>query len=119
MIALGWMRLTLALSAGTLVLAGVARPYLNIGGERGGEYAYYAWLALENGNDERAVRWGAEAVGIDRDDANSWLYYGIGLHRLEQYKEALAAYERAVELDPLLAEYVDIDDLRAYVSSIE
>lgn len=119
MIGLGWMRLTLALSAGTLILAAVARPDLNLSGKRGQEYMYYAWLALENGDDVRAVQLGAEAVEIDRDDAPSWFNYGIALHGVERYEDALAAYERAVELDAQYAEDVDLDDLRAYLYSTE
>ena len=117
LIGLGWLRLTLALSAGTLVLAGVARPYLNLGGERGAEYSHYTWLALEDGDHPRAARLGAESVKLDPDDGFSWLNYGVALENLGRNEEALAAYERAVELEPLTAEHVDIAAARVLLSS--
>ena len=119
MIGLGWRWRTLAFSAGAVTLAATARPYVNLGGTRGFEYSYHSWLAGKWGDEERAVRWGAEAVSIDAQDAHAWFNLGRGLHGLERYGEALTAYERALQLDPQLAEFVDIEGLRAYISNMD
>lgn len=41
-----------------------------------------------------------EAIAQDLKSAKAWAGKGTALQQLERYEEALAAYDRALELDP-------------------
>jgi tetratricopeptide (TPR) repeat protein len=59
-----------------------------------------AELALEGGDPDMALLRYEEALGQDPKSAKAWTGKGTSLQQLERYEEALAAYDRALELDP-------------------
>ncbi len=59
-----------------------------------------AELALEAGDPDMALLRYEEAAAQDPRSAKAWTGKGTALQQLERYEEALAAYDRAIELDP-------------------
>lgn len=59
-----------------------------------------AELALEGGDPDMALLRYEEALAQDPRSAKAWTGKGTSLQQLERYEEALAAYDRALELDP-------------------
>ncbi len=59
-----------------------------------------AELALEGGDAEMALLRFEQALAQDERSAKAWTGKGTALQQLERYEEALAAYDRALELDP-------------------
>ena len=59
-----------------------------------------AELALEGGDADLALLRYEQALAQDPKSAAAWTGKGTALQQLERYDEALAAYDRALELDP-------------------
>ncbi len=59
-----------------------------------------AELALEGGDAEMALLRYEQALGRDPRSAKAWTGKGTALQQLDRYEEALAAYDRALALDP-------------------
>ena len=59
-----------------------------------------AELALEGGDAEMALLRYGQALDHDPRSAKAWTGKGTALQQLERYEEALAAYDRALEVDP-------------------
>jgi len=59
-----------------------------------------AELALEGGDAEMALLRYEQALGQDPKSAPAWIGKGTALQQLERYEEALAAYDRALEVHP-------------------
>ncbi len=59
-----------------------------------------AELALEGGDAEMALLRYQQATGRDPRSADAWTGKGTALQQLERYREALEAYDRALELSP-------------------
>lgn len=59
-----------------------------------------AELALEGGDPDMALLRYEEAVAQDPRSARAWTGKGTALQQLERYEDALAAYDRALELNP-------------------
>jgi len=55
--------------------------------------------ALEQGDLEKAAAY-IDFITPDEDDAEAWLVYGDYLNKTSQWKEALKAFEKAMELEP-------------------
>ncbi len=63
--------------------------------------AFFAGLAAyEAGELEAAVAWFERATAANDAYAKAWRWLGRANYELERFKEAAAAYARAVELDP-------------------
>ena len=59
-----------------------------------------AELALDGGDPDMALLRFDEAVAQDPKSAKAWTGKGTALQQLDRYAEALAAYDRALELNP-------------------
>jgi tetratricopeptide (TPR) repeat protein len=57
-------------------------------------------LALEGGDAHMALKRYGEAAEREPRNADAWTGQGVALQYLERYEEALAAYDRALALDP-------------------
>jgi tetratricopeptide (TPR) repeat protein len=96
------------LIAGVLVADTVARPWVNVskyvGGdfakEAGGDEARLGYAAIETHDDKSAIRWYSDAVRMDPTDASSWFNLGIAYQRTSQKQSAIAAYQKACDLNP-------------------
>ncbi len=59
-----------------------------------------AELALEGGDARMALLRYEQAIEQDDRNADAWTGKGVSLQQLERYREALAAYDRALSLQP-------------------
>ncbi|NTW98994.1 MAG: tetratricopeptide repeat protein [Geobacteraceae bacterium] len=57
-------------------------------------------IALKNGDPDRALKYFDRAAELKHDFAQTWLNRGIVLQTLQRDTEALASYNRALEIDP-------------------
>lgn len=55
---------------------------------------------LDRGDYGRAEAWIAKAVGANADHWRAWRNYALALHNLKRYADAVAAYERALRIEP-------------------
>jgi membrane associated rhomboid family serine protease len=103
-------RALLAASGTAIVLFGVwgstlGRPTLNLSGKAGFEEGKWGYDALIAGQNERAVRWLAEAAKLQPKEPSYWFNLGIAYQRVGKLPAAMAAYKRAHELNPSDSEY--------------
>jgi membrane associated rhomboid family serine protease len=91
-----------AVLAATLLLCimggTVARPYVNLAEAVGPDLAYSGYLALEKGDNQRAVALYEKAVAIDTRHHDWWWNLAIAYRRLGRFAEANDAYSRAAAL---------------------
>ncbi len=78
----------------------VARPYVNLTNDIGQELAYSGYVALENGDTDRAIALYQRAVAIDPNMHNWWHNLAIAYYRLGQMDRAKEAFRRAAKLKP-------------------
>lgn len=80
------------------------RPHINQGGYEA-ELAYRAYLELQAGRNENALRMYNEALQRDGGQAESWQNRGVVLERLGRLEEAVADYQQAARLMPDVERY--------------
>ncbi len=100
--------LTSVISA--IVLFGIwgstfGRPMVNLSSAGGYEEGKWGYDALVANRNEEAVRWLGDAVEYQPKVPQFWFDLGIAYHRLGKMPAAMAAYQRAHDLDPSNANY--------------
>lgn len=98
-------RLVFATSVATMVIFGIwgstlGRPLVNLSGKAGYEEGKWGYDALLDGCNQDAIRWLKDAVKLQPKSVPDWFNLGIGYQRVGDLPAAMAAYERAHELDP-------------------
>jgi membrane associated rhomboid family serine protease len=83
-----------------LCLAGgtIARPYVNLTGDVGHDFAYRGYVALESGDDQKAVALYEKAVAIDPNQSAWWNNLGVAYRQLGRTTDASRAFRRAAAL---------------------
>jgi tetratricopeptide (TPR) repeat protein len=56
--------------------------------------------AVNSGDYQRAVTMLKDVVASDARNADAWNYLGFSNRKLEHYDDALAAYQKALAIDP-------------------
>jgi membrane associated rhomboid family serine protease/Tfp pilus assembly protein PilF len=88
-----------------IVAASVARSYVNFSKQAGAEFAYIGYLDTQNGRFESAVRSYEQALRYNSHEANWWAGLGYAYQRWDRSTEAIAAYQRALDLQPSMMEH--------------
>jgi membrane associated rhomboid family serine protease len=93
-----------------VVIAGLAgatvlRPFVNRSPAAAADNAYQGWLALDGHRDAQAVHWLADAARMGPHIAPTWYNLGIAYQRVGRLADALAAFNRASEIDPANPDY--------------
>jgi membrane associated rhomboid family serine protease len=85
-----------------LCIAGgtIARPYVNLSGEVGHDYAYRGYQALEKGDYRKAASLYETAVAVDQNKFGWWNNLGIAYLRLGRHADAVHALQQADRLRP-------------------
>lgn len=101
-----------SLAVGAIVLLGcwgstLGRPKINLSAQSGYEEGKWGYDALQAGRNQDAIRWLSEAVVYKPKLAVYWFDLGIAYQRAGNTKNAKSAYERAHQLEPSKAEYVN------------
>lgn len=109
-IAIPTRRLVYAAGAFTMVMFGIwgstlGRPLVNLSGRAGYEEGKWGYDALMAGRNQDALRWLNDAVKLQPKISAYWFDLGIAYQRAGDLPRAMAAYERAHELDPQNPEY--------------
>jgi GlpG protein len=109
-IALPQRRMVLSLAVAALILFGVwgaawGRPKINVSSTAGLQEGQLAYLALKDGQNDDGVKWSLDALRYRPNDAGLWYNLGIGYEGLGKSEQAIAAYEKAVALEPGNTEY--------------
>lgn len=88
-----------------------AQPYL--GGRRRGadDLRFQAYIALEGGDDQRAIELYERVFEAGEHRAGSWKNYGIALQNVGRLDDAYDAWFRAIDIDPKVFE----PDIRAEI----
>ena len=81
------------------------RPRVNLSATAGYEEGKWGYDALVANRNEEAVRWLGDAVEYQPRVSQFWFDLGIAYHRLGKMPAAMAAYQRAHDLDPSNANY--------------
>lgn len=84
-----------------------ARHYVNFTGAAGWELAQQAYDALEREENQQAVDLLERAVGSQRTPGDWWHNLGVAYDRVHRPRDAAAAFRRAAELDPNLADDIE------------
>jgi membrane associated rhomboid family serine protease len=105
-------RALIASSIAALTLSGVlgatlARPYINFSSQGGYEEGKWGYDALMANRNQDAVRWLRDAARYQPRISAYWFDLGIAYERLNNRSAALAAYQRAYELEPGNREYAE------------
>jgi membrane associated rhomboid family serine protease len=85
--------------------ATLGRPIINLSGQAGYEEGRWGYDALVAGKNEQAVRWLGDATRLQPRESTYWFDLGIAYYRVGKMPAAMAAYRRALELDPGNSEY--------------
>ena len=93
------------LFAATLLGATIARPFLNLSKYAGYEEARRGYQLLVADRNQQALPWLRDATRMNPTVPHFWFNLGIALERLDRRPEALAAYQRAHELQPTDPQY--------------
>jgi membrane associated rhomboid family serine protease len=98
-------RLAFFANAVAIVLFGIwgstlGRPLVNFSGKVGYEEGKWRYDAVTAGRNQDAFRWLKDAVKLQPNSATDWFNIGIAYQRIVDLPSAMAAYERAHELDP-------------------
>jgi GlpG protein len=101
----GYKRWLGSAATGLLVvamLAGdtVARPWVQLGTDRGSEEFNEGADDLQADRNDEALRWCRDSVRAQPDKGSYWYNYGIALERTGHAAEADDAFQRAFTLDP-------------------
>jgi membrane associated rhomboid family serine protease len=103
-------RIPLGAAVTALVLFGIwgatlGRPTLNLSGKVGYKEGTWGYDALVAGHNEQAVRWLHDAAKLQPKESTYWFDLGIAYYRTGKLPAAMAAYGRALALDPGNSEY--------------
>ena len=93
------------LVVGVMVGSTVARPWINMSSNRGGEEFYAGYQALKMDRNAEALSWLKDTTIMRPKDAAAWFDMGLAYDRLNRHDEAVKAYQRAHELEPGDASY--------------
>ncbi len=98
-------RLPIAATIAAIVLFGLwgatlGRPTINLSGKIGFEEGRWGYDALLANKNQEAARWLRDAVKLQPKESSYWFDLGIAYHRMGNMPAAMAAYQRAHELDP-------------------
>jgi membrane associated rhomboid family serine protease len=98
-------RLRLSAAIAAIVVFGIwgstlGRPIVNLSGKVGYEEGKWGYDALMADRNEEAIRWFRDAVKFQPKESTYWFDLGIAYHRVGRLPAAMAAYERARDLDP-------------------
>jgi membrane associated rhomboid family serine protease/Flp pilus assembly protein TadD len=97
----------------------VARPWVNLARDGGHGEVELGIDALKAGRNEEGVRWLRDATRMNPRDALAWYDLGVAYTRLKREDDAIAAFERAHQLEPANAEYLaSFATHRAYGASV-
>ena len=80
--------------------ATLGRPTINLSGKVGFEEGKWGYDALLANKNEEAARWLRDAAKLQPKESSYWFDLGIAYHRMGNMPAAMAAYQRAHELDP-------------------
>lgn len=94
---IGAFVLTLAVISGNVLAAGSSSSSTR--STKASEYDQ-AVAAVKTGAYQRALRLLDGVVASDPDNADAWNYIGFSRRNLGQYDDALAAYNKALAIDP-------------------
>ncbi|MCY3023206.1 MAG: rhomboid family intramembrane serine protease [Planctomycetota bacterium] len=83
-----------------VVLAGVARPYVNLAGGGAQDLAYQGYAALEKGDNDEAERLLRRSVALDSGNAGTWFNLALAYQRLNRTSDANDAIQHACNLRP-------------------
>ena len=103
-------RIPLVAGVTAVVLFGIwgatmGRPIINLSGKVGYEEGKWGYDALIAGQNEQAIRWLSDASRLRPKESTYWFDLGIAYYRIGKLPAAMAAYKRALELDPGNSEY--------------
>lgn len=103
-------RLLISGVASGLIVLGVCgstflRPSVNFSSQGGYEEEKWGYDELMANRNQEALRWLRDAVKYQPKIALFWANLGIAYHRLNRMSEAVNAYERAYELEPINPDY--------------
>jgi membrane associated rhomboid family serine protease len=87
--------------------ATLGRPSINLSGKAGYEEGKWGYDALQANNNRKAVRWLRDAAKLQPKVSVYWFDLGIAYHRLGDIPAAMAAYQRAYELEPDNPKYLN------------
>jgi membrane associated rhomboid family serine protease len=98
-------RLPIAATIAAIVLFGLwgstmGRPTINLSGKVGFEEGKWGYDALLANKNQEAARWLRDAAKLQPKESSYWFDLGIAYHRMGNMPAAMAAYQRAHELDP-------------------
>jgi membrane associated rhomboid family serine protease len=97
------------------VLAGdtLYRPIVNLSKYAGGDFAKEAGFdeahfgddAFSADNNQQALRWFRDAVQLNPKEPGFWYNLGVAYERTSNRTQAIAAYQKACDLNPIDAQY--------------
>lgn len=93
-------RVILALSLALLFATTHAAGGNGIGGSKSSDEYSKAVKAIKKEDYATAIELLRQSLDKKPEDANAWNYMGFSLRNLKRYEEALAAYQKALELKP-------------------
>jgi len=103
--------------ASVVLAAAVGRPYVNFSGIVADESGYLGYRALKDGDANQAVEYLETAVRLKPQDSGNWFNLGVAYYRLQRLDDAVAAYQRAIELSPDNADFKKaLIQLKAYAA---
>lgn len=83
------------------------RTRVNLSSNGGQQSAAEAYAELEASHNEEAARHYEEAVTLSRRNAGYWFNLGVARERLGRSDQALVAFKKAYELDPMKPNFRD------------
>ncbi len=96
---------TAALTALSMALGSVLRPYVNISSSGGIDSAVLGYEALQEGRNQEALEYYRRAIEINDRHAGYWFNIGIAHERLGHMDEAFKAFEKAYRMEPTSGKY--------------
>jgi membrane associated rhomboid family serine protease len=98
-------RLPIAATIAAIVLFGLwgstlGRPTINLSGKVGFEEGKWGYDALLANKNQEAARWLRDAAKLQPKESSYWFNLGIAYYRVGNVPAAMAAYQKAHELDP-------------------
>jgi cytochrome c-type biogenesis protein CcmH/NrfG len=60
-----------------------------------------AWQVHQRGGIAQAEQVYRSVLQREPNNANAWCFWGIAMHDMRRYDEAISAYENAIQLQPI------------------